>query len=250
MTATKIVSNKNVGVFVGPATAIADITAPTLAELNTLVNVSDAIQWNQFTFGLQASQVDQDRELTAGVDAASRGYDAFNGSINFYTPTPLDTSSVYRVAKNLVAVPHTELAVVIRTGISASAAWAAGQVFNSYHVITDANKQARGPKDRYYTIHLKEKGFCGVNRIVPSSVATAVTVTPGTLAVNVGKAIQLKSVYEGNDITIGATYTVSDVTKAFVTKHGLVIGLATGTPTVTVSYPGSAAGTPKTITVS
>lgn len=250
MTATKIVSNKNVGVFIGPATAIADITAPTLAELNTLVNVSDAIQWNQFTFNVQASKTDTDRELTAGVDAASRGYDAFNGNMNFYTPTPLDTSSIYRVAKNLVAVPHTELAVVIRSGVSASAAWAAGQVFNSYHVITDANKQNRGPKDRYYTINFLEKGFCGINRIVPSATANAVTVTPGTLTVTVGHALQMKSVYEGNDVTIGATYTVSDETKAVVTKHGIIIGIAAGTPTVTVSYPGSAAGTPETITVS
>lgn len=249
MPATKIGSNKNTGLWIGPRAAIADILSPKLAELLTLTNVSEAAKWDGYDFGLEPSETDEDRELTAAAGASSRGNESFGGSISFYTPTPADASSVYRKARNLVSVPHTELVIVQRDGLPASEPFAAGQVINVYHVITDANAHARGDKNRYYTISFKPKGFVGVNRIVPTATPKAVTVT-GDAAVGVGESIQLKANYEGNDITIGAQWRSSDESKAVVTKHGIVIGIDGGEVDITATYPGSAAGTEKTITVS
>jgi hypothetical protein len=138
---------------------------------------------------------------------------------------------------------------VQRDGIAASAPWAAGQVFNAYHVITDANAELRGDKNRYYTIDFKPKGKVGVNRIVPSPIPTAVALT-GPATVAAGASIQIRAAYEGNDITVGAVYVSSDETKAVVTPHGKVIGVAAGSATITATYPGSAAGVAKAITVS
>ncbi|WP_406245798.1 hypothetical protein ACI7YT_12210 [Microbacterium sp. M] len=245
----KIGSNKNTGVWIGPISAVASVLAPKLAELLTLTNVSEAVKWDGYDFGIQASEQDEDRALTDAAGAASRGYENFGGVIPFYSVTPGDNSSIYRQARNLVSTPHTELVIVTRDGYPASTPFAVGQVVNVYHVITDANAELRGDKNRYYTIDFKNKGFVGVNRIIPSAVPTAVAVT-GAATVAAGAVIQLKAVYEGNDITIGAQWVTEDETLAIVTKHGLVIGVAAGEVDIRATYPGSAAGAPKAITVS
>jgi hypothetical protein len=249
MPAKKINSNKNTGLWIGPKSAVPNVLLPTLAQLNTLTNVSEATKWDGYDFGLESSEQDEDRALTDAAGAATRGYENFGGGIAFYMPKPTDVSSIYRTARNLVAVPRTELVIVQRDGYSASTPFAAGQVINIYHVITDANAHQRGDKNRYYTIDFKPKGFVGVNRIIPSASATAVAITGGA-TVTVGAAIQLKAVYEGNDITVGAEWLTTDGSKADVTKHGWVIGIAAGAVSINATYPGSLASTPKSITVS
>lgn len=249
MPAKKIASNKNTLLALGPKAAVPDVLDPELAQLLTLTNVSEATKWDGYDFGIESSEQDEDRALTDSATAATRGYENFGGGVAFFTPQPSDTSSVYRQARNIAGVPHTELVVVQRDGYPASAPFAAGQVVNTYHVITDARSEQRGDKNRYWTADFKPKGAVGVNRIIPSAVATAVAVT-GAAAVDAGESIQLKAVYEANDITVGAVWRSSDESVAIVTKHGIVIGVSAGTADITATYPGSAAGTAKVITVS
>lgn len=249
MPATKINANKNTRLDLAPKASVADVLKPILSELNAALNVSEAVKWDGYDFNIESSEQDEDRALTDAAGAATRGYENFGGGVSFFMPQPTDTSSIYRQARNRVATPKTELVAYQRDGYPASAAWAPGQVFNAYHIITDANAHERGDKNRYYTIDFKPKGYVGVNRIVPTAVATVVAVTGGA-AVVAGASIQLKAVYEGNDITVGAEWKSSDETKAVVTKHGIVIGIAAGTANITATYPGSAAGPTKAITVS
>ena len=248
MPAKKINANKNTLLAIGPKSAVADVLKPTLAELSSLTNVSEAVKWDGYDFGVQASEQDEDRALTDAAGAASRGYENYGGSVNFFSPVPSDTSSVVRQARNLVSKPHTELAAVTRDGYPASEPFAAGQGENTYHIITDANSEQRGDKNRYYTIGMKAKGFVGVNRIIPSSPATAVTIT-GSATVDVDEAVQLKAMYEGNNITIGAQWVSSDESIAIVTPHGLVIGVSDGEVEISATYPGSAVGPAFEITV-
>lgn len=249
MPAKKIASNKNTLLALGPKTAVPDVLDPKLAELLTTTNVSEATKWDGYDFGIESSEQDEDRALTDSATAATRGYENFGGTVNFYTPRPSDTSSIYRKARNLAGVPHTELVNIQRDGYPAAAPFAAGQVINTYHTITDARGEQRGDKNRYWSTDFKPKGFVGINRIVPSTTAKPVAVTGGT-TVAAGATTQLKAVYEGNDITVGAEWRSSDESKAVVTKHGIVIGVAAGTVNITATYPGSAAGTAKAITVS
>ncbi|MBT2484857.1 MULTISPECIES: hypothetical protein [unclassified Microbacterium] len=248
MPSKKIASNKNTLLAVAPKASFASVLTPALSEFLSAKNISEATKWDGYDFGIEASEQDEDRALTDAAGASTRGNENFGGSISFYTPTPADTSSIYRQTRNLVAVPHTELVLIQRDGYPASTPFAPGQVVNVFHTITDARSEQRGDKNRYYSVDFKPKGFVGINRIIPSATPTAVTVTGGT-TVAAGASIQLKSVYEGNDITIGATYVSSDETKAIVTKHGIVIGIAAGSVDITATYPGSAAGTTKAITV-
>lgn len=249
MPATKINSNKNTYLGVGVISSIDDIFAPDLDELETLVNASDDTKWDGYDFGVEASDTDEDRVLTDAATAASRGYENFGGSIAFFPPLPTDSTSKTRTLRSLVSTPHTELALVQRDGYPANAAWAAGQVFNAFHVITDANAELRGDKNRYYTIDFKPKGKAGINRIVPSPVPTAVAVT-GDASITMGETGQLRAAYEGNDITVGAVYVSSDESVAVVTPHGKVIPISAGTADITATYPGSAAGSPFEVTIS
>ncbi|WP_217182696.1 Ig-like domain-containing protein [Streptomyces sp. AC495_CC817] len=249
MPATKIKSNKNTLLALAPKAAVADVLKPLLSELLTTTNVSEATKWDGYDFGIEASDQDEDRALTDAAGAATRGYENFGGAVSFYTPRPSDTSSIYRQARNLSAVPHTEMVNVQRDGYAASEPFAAGQVINTYHTITDARNEQRGDKNRYYSVDFKPKGFVGINRIIPSAVATSVAITGGA-TVAAGASIQLKAAYEGNDITVGAEWVSSDESKAIVTRHGIVIGIAAGSVNITATYPGSAASTPKAITVS
>lgn len=248
MPAKKINANKNTLLALGPISAIADVLKPTLAGLKTLENVSEATKWDGYDYGIQASEQDEDRALTDSATASSRGYENFGGSIAFFSPTPDDKSSIVRKARNLVSSPHTELAVLTRDGYPVSTPLAVGQVVNVGHTITDANSEQRGDKNRFYTIEFKNKGFIGVNRIIPSATPTAVAVTGGT-TVTVGATIQLKAMYEGNNITIGADWVSSDESVAVVTRHGIVIPVSAGSADIRATYPGSAAGTAKAITV-
>lgn len=249
MPATKIASNKNTALFLGVRSAVTSLDSQTKAELDTLLNASEDTKWDGYDFGIEASEADEDHVLTDSATASTRGYENFGGSIAFFPPLPGDTTSRTRQVRQRVSTPHTELVVAQRDGYAASAPWAAGQVYNIFHVITDANSEQRGDKNRYYSINFRQKGKCGINRIVPSAVATAVTLT-GPATVAVGATIQLRASYEGNDITVGAKYVSSDITKAIVTAHGKVIPVAAGEVQVTATYPGSAAGVAKSITVS
>lgn len=248
MPAKKINSNKNTLLALGPVSAIEDFLNPQLSEANSLTNVSDAVKWDGYDFNVEASEQDEDRALTDAAGAATRGYENYGGPVPFFSPTPADTSSIVRQARNIVGKPHTELAVITRDGYPASAPFAAGQVVNAFHVITDANTEQRGDKNRYYTVDMKAKGYVGVNRILPSSPATAVDIT-GPSSVDVGEGIQLHAEYEGNDITIGAQWVTSDEAVAIVTPHGIVIGVSNGEVEITATYPGSATGSPRSITV-
>lgn len=247
MASTKIASNKNTLFSVGPKTAVPDVLDPTLAQLNATTNVSEAVKWDGYDFNIEASDQDEDRALTDAAGAATRGYENFGGSVAFFTPPP-GANGIYRDARNIVATPHTELVAVQRDGYAASAPFATGQVVNVYHVITDAKAEERGDKNRYYTIDFKPKGFVGVNRIIPSAVPTAVTIT-GTASAEVGESTQLHAAYEGNDITVGAQWRSSDESVAVVTPHGIVIGISNGTADITATYPGSAAGDATEVTI-
>ena len=246
---TKVKSNKNVAFHAGASTAFAKIDSQTLAELEGLGNYSEALKWDGFDIAIQASEQDEDRALTDAAGAASRGYEQYGGAVSAFHPVPGDTSSVYRRLLNLIGALHTEIVATIRPGIPASTPWAAGQVYTAFGLIVDAPRHQRGDKNRFYTRNLKAKSGVGVNRIVPSLVPSKVTTTPPSPSVAVGKSAQLRSVYEGRNITVGAVYRVADESVAVVTKHGKIIGLKAGSTTVTATYPGSAAGTPVTITV-
>jgi len=96
--ASKILSNQRVTVLAGLSSGIASWTATSLANLEALTNVSGAVNWNSFDLNIQASEQSDDRTLTDGAGAQSRGYTNFGGTLELVHPKPDDTTSVFRQA--------------------------------------------------------------------------------------------------------------------------------------------------------
>ena len=113
---TKVLSNQRVTVLAGLASAIADWNEVELSELQALQNVSGAVNWDAFELNLQASQQSDDRTLTDGAGAQSRGFTNFGGTLQFVNPRPDDASSIFRTAYNIFSTPRVELVVAVRYG--------------------------------------------------------------------------------------------------------------------------------------
>src|SRR3954463_3784233 len=99
---TRVLSNQRVTVLIGPDSALTNYTKPTLVQLQSLLNVSGAINWDSFDFNIQASDSQDDRTLTDGAGAKSRSFSQFGGKIEFVQPKDDDTGSIYRQTYNLL----------------------------------------------------------------------------------------------------------------------------------------------------
>jgi hypothetical protein len=251
MVDTRVLSNQRVTVLLGPDTAIADYTQPKLAEILSLTNVSEAIRWSGFDFNTQASTSETDVSLTDAAGSKSRGFTQFGGHIAFFTPKPTDTTSILRIARNIVKTPRTRLAVAIRTVTLNSAGAAIGDVWNVFRTITDTNTHERGKVSYAYTINFKAQDDNGINRVLTAATPSAVILTPGaTLAVTVGSIKFVTAKFENVNVTKGTTYTSDNPAVATVDKHGIVTGVTAGTANITATYPGSAPSTALAVTVS
>jgi hypothetical protein len=251
MTATRVLSNQRITVLLGPETAIADYTQPKLSEILSLTNVSEAIRWSGFDFNIQASTSETDVSLTDAAGSKSRGYTQFGGHIAFFTPKPTDTSSILRVARNIVKTPRTRLAVAIRTITLNSAGAAVGDEWNVFRTITDTNAHERGKVSYAYSIEFKAQDDNGINRVLTAATPSPVLLTPSsTLAVSVGSVQFVTAAFEGVNVTKGATYASSAPAVATVDKNGIITGVSAGTANITATYPGSAPSTALDVTVS
>lgn len=251
---TRVIANQRVTILIGPDTGLADQTYQTIsiAEANALTNVSGAAKADATSFGLQASGTDDDRVWTDQAGAKSRSFTNFSGPIAFLTPTATDTSSIYRVARNLVKTPWTKLVIVVRVGPLNSQPIAAGDVVNIYRVQTDANTHGRDKsKGAIYTISFVPQDTVGVNVIVAPVSAVAVITTPtAAQALTIGSNAKVKAAYQGLNVTVGSAWTSSAPLVASVTPHGIVRGISAGTASITTSVPGSLPSTAIVYTVS
>lgn len=248
MADTRVISNLAVEVRIGLDSAIADVTKPSIAELNGLLAVHNDMRWDQFDLNVQASNMEEDPTLGDEAGAQMRSLLQFGGTMSFLVPKPGDSGSRTQV-RDLVIKPHTKLVVAVRGVTPLGTPAAAGQVWNVYRVVTDAQSYARADTGYSYSVNFRPRGHAGINAIVPSAVATAVTLTPRATTLTVGQPKPVKAVYEGVDVTIGAQYTTTDASVLEYLPNGWLVPKKAGTASISATYPGSAAGTPVEITV-
>lgn len=252
MTATKVLSNKRVTVFAGPETAIDDFDGASLADLQDLENVSGAVNWDSFDFNLQSSDQGDDRTLTDEAGAQSRQFDQFGGAIQFVQPKVDDTTSIYRVARDIFKTGGTKLAVAIRTVTLNSVGIVAGDELNLYRVQTNIPSNGKNDVSHYYTVNLLPRDDVAVNYIAPASSPVATTLTPSAAITDaeVGDIGFITAAYGGRNVTIGSTWASSDASIVDVDQHGIWRAIAIGGPVnITAITPGGLVSTGKAITV-
>jgi len=246
---TKVLSNQRVTVLAGLASGISDWSEPTLAELNALTNVSGAINWASFDLNIQASQQSDDRTLTDGAGAQSRGYTNFGGTLQFVNPRVDDTASIYRTAYDIFSTPRVELVVAVRYGKQNSLGPAAGDRFTIYHVITDAVAFGQGDVSKFYSVNLIARDDILPGYIVPAASPSTITVTVASATVEPGDLVFASAAYEGWDVTKEVVWVSSDESLLIQVHPGIFQAVADGTPTLKAQYPGATDSSTSTITI-
>lgn len=246
---TKVLSNQRVTVLAGLASGISDWAEPTLAELAALTNVSGAVNWASFDLNLQASQQSDDRTLTDGAGAQSRGYTNFGGGLQFVNPRVDDTASIYRTAYDIFSTPRVELVVAVRYGKQNSLGPAAGDRWTIYHVITDAVAFGQGDVSKFYSVNLIARDDILVGYIVPPAVAVAITQTVVDNSVGPDDLVFASALYQGWDVTKEVTWVSSDESLLIQVHPGIFRAVAAGAPTLKATYPGATDSTPTTVTI-
>jgi len=254
MSDVKVLSNQNLAWYLGPSSSIPDAnwaSGPTLTQLQTLVNDSVAVSTSGTNFNFQSSSSVADRSFADAAGSESRSYAQCGGKVNVYTPGKGDTSSAYYTTYSTLKTTRTKLAVMMRPVVGQATALAAGDEVNLFCVLTDGRTHQRSDSSRTLEVDLLPQDFMIANYIVPASTPTAPAVSPsGALTATVGTPKFLKVTYQGRNITVGATYVSSNVNIFDITNHGIIIPKAAGTATLTVSYPGAAALSAISVTVS
>lgn len=245
----KVLSNQRVTVIAGLASGISNWDAPPLSELAALTNVSGAINWDSFDLNIEASEQADDRTLTDGAGAQSRGFTNFGGGLQFVHPMPEDTASIYRTAYNIFSTPRTELVVAVRYGKLNSLAPAAGDKWTIYRLITDATGIGQNDVSKYYSVNLIARDSILVQYIVPAASPTTVAVTALGSTVVVGKLLFASAVYQSYDVTKAADWISSDETKLQEVHPGIFLAKAAGAATIKARYPGGTDSTTTAITV-
>lgn len=245
----KLMANGYMKVAWVPVAGIADAEFPTAAELNAGVDLSAAIAWEDYEVGAQASDDIEDRSIADLGNAVSRGSANYGATLDFFRDLDnANAASVYVDAFEAFRVANTVGYLVTRIGDKlATDAFAAGDNISVYKLLaTTGTDVTSGDTSTKMQVNFLPQGVLYVYTMVGS--AGAITVA-ATASVAVGASILLSPTLAGESIRSRATYSSADTTKATVSNHGVVTGVAStgvGTVDITTSY---GAGTSATTAV-
>ncbi len=251
MTDIRLPSSGNMKVRWHAVNAFANPAKPTPAEVNGGLDITDDISWNDYDFGLQASNTNSDPSLKSKSNVSDRGAMQYGGGISLYLPRDFnDLSNTHAAAHAALSKPRTIGWISIQLdgemsesntptytgGITQTAA--SGDLIDLFKVMTGGYANAITGEEAFReTITLLQQGDAYVNAIVATTLT--VDVTPATASVASGAKTKLHTTVNGRDFTYGVRYSSSDTTKATVSQNGVVTGVAAGTATITATYAGA-----------
>lgn len=235
MTDVKVPSSGNIRVWWALPNAFANWQAPTAAEINACLDVSDSVSWNDFGFGIQASNTIDDPAITAIGKVSDRGASQYGGTISFYYPRNFDDAgNAYSLTYDALDQPRTLGYVVWRIdGEEVTQDAANGDLVSVAKVMTDGYAESITGEEAFrYTVTFLSQGDLAVRTVVGATTP----IIPSTLAVAVGGVEVLSATVGGRIYTNGVKWTSSDSTKATVSSAGIVTGVAAGSATITATY--------------
>jgi Bacterial Ig-like domain (group 2). len=245
---TRQLSNGHITVWW--VTSIADPAAPTAAEINAGLNLSEAISWNNFELGSSGSADVDDRSIVDVGNAISRGFPDFAATLAFFREkNASDSASIYEQAFQLFKQPGLAGFLVVRYGQALpTAVAAADQIVSVYKFITDKpSDDTEGDDSVKFEVSFMPQGSLFEHTVVKS--ATAVIPTPTTLSPAVGDVDKITVKVGGQTVTASATYVSSDTAIAAVYSNGVVEAIAAGSATITITHPSATGDGTVTVTV-
>lgn len=230
--------------------AFANWESPTVTELNGALNLSKSISWNDYDFGVQASNTVDDPSLADVGNVQDRGAAQYGGGLSFYYPAAYDdNSNTYSLTYDAVSVPRTRGYIIVRIDGAkpTTQPFAAGDYLHVFEVMTDGETNVITGEEAFrYTINMLQQGNLAVYTVARTTTVTVVA-TPATLASGVGDAERVNATVNGREYTNGVVWTTDDPAIATVTNAGVIVGVAAGTATVTATF--EATGATDTIAV-
>lgn len=256
---TKNPADKHVGVFLGPSggatVGVTNVYAPLAAELNNtggtslMVNASKSISWNDYDFGTQASDTNNEPSLADAATFTEFGKANYGGGMSFYYPEDYDdNSNVHSLVYDLTDIPGTinDIAVRIDGDIDALAPAADGQFVSVYRAQgeAEANPFTPGESKRRTVTYLQKSDFAP---FIPVGTQTITTIPATTATVTVADKSRFRASIQGRDVTNMLSWSTSNGAVINVFSGGYYVVTGAGTATVTATHPDGT--TTKTIAV-
>lgn len=255
----------SIRVWFVPLNGIANPKAPTAAEVNAGMDISDAISWNDKDFGIQASNTSTDPAITARGNVQSRGSAQYGGSFSFYYPkVHNDSTNLYSLVYDALRLPGTAGYIVVRadgqelltsagTATNPGTLAAAGDFVNVFRVETAGYAEVITGEDAFrYTVSFLPKGFVWAYAILRAS-ATPVAPTvagPSTLTTT-AKYAALTATLIGRSATRIVTWSTTTPTLASISPNGIITAKAAGSASfIATDTATGTASTAKAVTIS
>lgn len=255
MTNTKIATSGNLTAWWGTSSAFANPAKPTAAELNACLDITQAIAYDNFGFGFQASNKSSDPSWADVGNVQTRGFLNYSGAISFFYPNAFDVATdnsflTWDALDQRLTVGYLVIRVdgtkVSGTAVNASTGVAiavANDFVRVYKVQTDGWSDVNtGEVNFKYTVTFVPQGLAYVDAVVATTApvpvfglvggGTTMTIAGGkkaTLAYRTGR--QLSS----NGTPSFFTYTSSDGSKGTIDTNGVITPVAAGTATFTAT---------------
>lgn len=259
---TKTPTNERVAIFQGPTASgplgVTNVYEPLADELNNtgstsgVLNVSKAVSWNDFDFGMQASDTNSDPSI---ADASS--YEEFTqynygGGMSFYRPKAYDdASNLLSLVYDMTEAPETGLDMAMRIDgdVDYTTAAADGDLVSVFRVETDSETNVFGQGDaKRRTVGFMPKGV--FSHLVPVGLQTVTAIEPASFAA--ASKGRIRASVQGRDVTNMMEFSSDNPGVIEVYPGGVyvVTGTATNTANVTITHPGTGGTATVAVTVS
>lgn len=261
---TKLKANKNlsnVSVWLGPSggttLGITNIAVPDATELNNtggtsaMQKASQSISWNDWDFGVQASETNNEPSMADSANYEEFGQANFGGNISFYYPGAYDDpTNPHSVIYDLTDIPGelVDTAIRIDGNKSVTTAAANGDYVNTARVEVSSEQNPFTPgESKRRTVNFIQKGEFAQYTVVGPHTITAIP--RATNPWQAGTKARLRASVGSREYTNALTFTSSDSTVVEIYPGGFyrVNGAAGATATITIQdIP---AGTSTTVNV-
>ena len=193
MTDIRFPISGNIRAWFLPVNGLANPAAPTAAEVNAGLDISDAISWNDKDFGAQASNTIEDPAITAKGKVQDRGAAQYGGALSFYYPLDrTDTTNKYKLVEDALGIPGvngylifrvdgTELTTTAGNAGHPGTLAAAGDYVQVFRVETAGYAQAITGEEAFrYTVSFLPKGFIKTFRMIAEAAEDGACVANGS----------------------------------------------------------------------
>ena len=259
ITYTKNPSDERQTVWISPSggttLGVTDVYEPLAAELNNtggtsgVIPASQSISWNDWSFGVEASEVLNEPSLADAATYEEFGQYNYGGSISFYYPEDYDdNSNLHSVIYDLTDEKYHRIDVAVRIDgdITTSAPFANGDFVSAYRVQSggDANPFTPGESKRRTVTYNPRSDFAHYTVVGPHTITA---IAPASFVA--GAKGRIRASQGGRDRTNALEFSTSNGTVIDVYPGGFyeVKGAAASTATVTITDPGT--GDTQTVSV-